>query len=152
MHPIFIWSQMVGVERLGKMLDSVLSKLRSDEHIPLPVLRGMLRGIAVTARDGPDADGFVVKAADLYVVASVFPTGADIDDLWDFFGHVTYSMLLDSMGKLGIAADFEAATIRLRWPPKDQWQTFAITCCAASTRRMPSSSRTFSASDIAPEL
>ena len=32
-----------------------------------------------------------------------------MDDEWDFFGHVTYIMLLDSTGKLGIAADFEAA-------------------------------------------
>ena len=96
MRPIKVWAQMVGVERMGKMLDTALAQVRGDDAIPLPVLRGSLRGIAMGARDGTNADDFVVKAADLYEVATAFPTGPGIDDEWDFFGHVTYNRLLDS--------------------------------------------------------
>ena len=92
---------------MGKALDRALSKVKGDNPRSPAVLRAQLRRIAEAehAAGGDSASFYVLAAADTYEVATAFPSGAGIDDQYDWMGEVTFKMLLSAVGSLSIYGD-----------------------------------------------
>ena len=99
---------MLGHERLGAALDKALVKISDDLPRTASVLRAELRKIASELRK-EGVEELLVAAVDLYgvAVATDFPTGDGVDDVFDWFRHVTYADLLDAENTLVICADLE---------------------------------------------
>jgi len=102
-----IFALMIGHQRMGAALDKCLSKLEGDSPRSPSVLRGQLRVIANALRLKDDFEACVLRLADLYEVATVFPSGNAVDNIYDWFAFVTYGDLLDADKLLTILGYFE---------------------------------------------
>ena len=91
-----VYAMEIGIERLGTALDRVLMEIKGDEPRSPSVLRVQLRDAARVLRANGDYLACTVRMADLYEIASSFPTGLGVDDSYDWFAHVTLFMLLDA--------------------------------------------------------
>ena len=116
-----VYEYMVGAERLGAALDSILNRLNENEAITPSVLRRKMLALAASLRVETPAL-FCVTIACLFVV------GGDADNLelgaltpaqpiWPlsppWFGHVTFGMLLSPDKTLVIFAELECV-----WAPR----------------------------------
>ena len=116
-----VYEYMVGAERLGAALDSMLNRLNENEAITPSVLRRKMLALAASLRVETPAL-FCVTIACLFVV------GGDADNLelgaltpaqpiWPlsppWFGHVTFGMLLSPDKTLVIFAELECV-----WAPR----------------------------------
>ena len=107
-----VYTCVPGDVRMGKALDRALSKIKGDKPRSPAVLRAQLRRIAEAehAAGGEAATFYVLAAADTYEVATDFPTGAGVDNEYDWMGVVTFKMLLSPVGSLSVYADLPHTT------------------------------------------
>ena len=109
---MFIYKFVIGLERMGTALDAALAKIRDDSPRSTGVLRAQLRNVVACMRadGGAAADSFKVQAADTYEVAyGGFPTGAGIDDVYDWMGALRGRHLVTAAGGYGIYGDISRA-------------------------------------------
>ena len=83
-----IYANQLGPNRMGKALDRALGKIKSDEPRHASVLRAERRRFGAIDFDkgGSGTEAYILHANELYEVATAFPTGADIDDVYDWIG------------------------------------------------------------------
>ena len=83
-----IYANQLGPNRMGKALDRALGKIKSDEPRHASVLRAERRRFGAIDFDkgGSGTVAYILHANELYEVATAFPTGADIDDVYDWIG------------------------------------------------------------------
>ena len=89
-RPLF--TTMPSIEQYSKSLERALSKLKGDQPRAAAVLRAQLRRIALADRVAGNAAAadYTFADADVYQVAEgAFPTGADVDDKYDWLGVIT---------------------------------------------------------------
>ena len=102
-----VYKYMVGFERMGAALDYALTQIKGDTPRSPAVLRAQMRRAAEKERAARDdvPTEYVVGDADLYEVATAFPTGAGVKDLYDWLEEVSFKDLLDPAGTLAIYGD-----------------------------------------------
>ena len=102
-----VYTCVPGDARMGKALDRALSKLKGDQPRSSSVLKAQLRQIAEDdfASGCTESSHYVLAPSDTYEVAMDFPTGAGIDDEYDWMSMVTYAMVTTAVGSLGIYGD-----------------------------------------------
>ena len=93
---------------MGKSLDRGLGQIKSDTPRHASVLRAELRrcGAIDFDKGGNGTEAYVLRANDLYEVATAFPTGAGITDVWDWIGLWNLGHLVAADGTLAIYGDF----------------------------------------------
>ena len=102
---MFVYQFLIGLERMGNALDSALAKIKDDAPRSAGVLRAQLRNVVtiIRAAGGPNADIFTVHDSDTYeVAAGAFPTGAGIDDVYDWVGTLRGKHLVTELGSYGV--------------------------------------------------
>ena len=83
---MLIYADGVGWERMGVDLDRALSKIMDDTPRHAGVLRAQLRRAAEVdfEKGGSGTDAYVALAQDYYEVADAFPTGNNINGIYDW--------------------------------------------------------------------
>ena len=104
---LLIYANVLGWERMGVALDRALSKILDDTPRHAGVLRAQLRRAAEIdfEKGGAGTDAYVALATDYYVVADAFPTGADVDDIYDWTGLMVYKDLASADDTMKVYAD-----------------------------------------------
>ena len=102
------YAKRFGPDRMGKALDRALAKIKSDAPRHASVLRAELRRCAAIDFDkgGSGTEAYVLRADDLYEVATVFPSGAGVDDVYDWIGLWNLGHLVAADGTMAIYGDF----------------------------------------------
>ena len=115
---LLIYANVLGWERMGVALDRALSKILDDTPRHAGVLRAQLRRAAEIdfEKGGAGTDAYVALAEDYYVVADAFPTGADVDDVYDWIGRWTYKDLASADDTKKVYGDF-VPVLRERFDP-----------------------------------
>ena len=95
-----------------------LRKIKDDTPRRTGLLRAQLRRAAEIdfEKGGPGTDAYVALAEDYYEVADAFPTGADIDDVYDWIGRWTYKDLASADGTKKVYGDL-VPVLRERFDP-----------------------------------
>ena len=106
-----VYAQMIGHERLGAALDACLPAVQDDAPRSPSVLRALLRREGIRRR-AEELDDTLVRLPDLYEVATAFPTGDGIDDVFDWIEFISYGALLDAEGSLTLIGDIEIQLTR----------------------------------------
>ena len=114
----FFYKYVLGYERMGVALDRVLSKIKDDSPRHPGVLRAELRraGDVDFDKGGNGTEVYVMGVADLYEVATAFPTGAGIDGLYDWLGLWKLSDLQTANEDLSLYGDL-VCPLGLRFDP-----------------------------------
>ena len=86
--PSTAYANQLGPSRMGKALDRALGKIQSDEPRHASVLRAELRrfGAIDVDKGGSGTEAYILHADELYEVATAFPTGVNINDVYDWIG------------------------------------------------------------------
>ena len=102
-----IYANQLGPNRMGKALDRALGKIKSDEPRHASVLRAELRRFGAIDFDkgGSGTEAYILHANELYEVATAFPTGVNIDDVYDWIGMWTLGRLVAADGTLVVYGD-----------------------------------------------
>ena len=94
-----IYRYVHGREKMGSVLDHALNFISDDHPRPPSVLRAQLRSAALEERQKTgDMPVYRLAEADLYEVATAFPSGARITDVYDWMPHLTFGGLLAADG------------------------------------------------------
>ena len=103
-----IYANQLGPNRMGKALDRALGKIASDEPRHASVLRAELRRFGAIDFDkgGSGTEAYILHANELYEVATAFPTGVNIDDVYDWIGMWTLGRLVAADGTMVVYGDF----------------------------------------------
>ena len=89
-----IYRFVLGQARMGVALDRALSHIKDDMPRACSVLRAQLHKAAEADRKkNGDVDSYMVLDTDMYQVAAAFPTGSTVDDVYDWFKHLTFGSL-----------------------------------------------------------
>ena len=115
--PEYLYRYLVGHERMGVALDHALAGVTGDSPRDLAVLRAELSAIAARDRTDPaKLAEYTAVLGDLYQVATVFPHGVGIDDIFDWIGLVTFQELIPAEGTLVVVGELEQS-LRRRFDP-----------------------------------
>ena len=102
-----IYANGVGWGRIGVALDRALPNILdgTPRHAGLP--RFQRREVEIDFEEGGEGnDTYVVLAEDYYEVADTFPTGDNIDALYDWIGLWTYKDLASAVGSKKVSGNF----------------------------------------------
>ena len=103
-----LFANQFGPNRMGKALDRALGGIKSDEPRHPSVLRAELRryGAIDFDKGGSGTEAYILHADDLYEVATAFPTGVGVDDVYDWIGLWTLGHLVAADGTMVVYGDF----------------------------------------------
>jgi len=101
------YRNVVGPGRMGDALDEALADIPGDEPRSISVLRAQILAAAASRVAAGNGAAFTTELADLYEATAEFPTGAAVDDVYDWMGVVTFGDLADGAGAGSVAAALE---------------------------------------------
>lgn len=115
---LFAYAKVIGWERIGVALDRALAKITDDKPRDAGLLRAQLRRAAEIDFDkgGTGTEAYVALVADYYEVATSFPSGAGVDDVYDWMGLITNKDLVCPDGTMAAYGDL-VPVLRERFDP-----------------------------------
>ena len=102
------YANQLGPARMGKALDRAIGKIESNDPRHASVLRAELRRVSAIDFDkgGNGTEAYILRSNDLYEVATAFPSGAGIDDVYDWIGLWNLGHMVAADDTMVVYGDF----------------------------------------------